>query len=83
LTLAEDNNGRVRRRVMATLGELLFYVAIIRSDAVRGSDFHRLISVTPMPARFSTLLGRKLVRLTTLKTIDNIATQLGSWPDKL
>ena len=30
-----DGSEKVRRRVMATLGELLFYVATIESDAVR------------------------------------------------
>lgn len=33
----QDKNERVRRRVMATLGELLFYIATQQQDAANGT----------------------------------------------
>ena len=40
LPFPQDKNEKVRRRVMATLGELLFYIATTQQDVPGGGTVH-------------------------------------------
>ncbi|KAL0019961.1 hypothetical protein WJX79_009290 [Trebouxia sp. C0005] len=75
----KDKNERVRRRIMATLGELLFYVATQQQDASQMSQWQ-------VPTNTITLVGRMLkpgedeiAQHYAIKTIENIGSQAGTW----
>ncbi|KAL3147840.1 hypothetical protein ABBQ32_002563 [Trebouxia sp. C0010 RCD-2024] len=78
----KDKNERVRRRIMATLGELLFYVATQQQDASQTSQWQ-------VPANTIVQVGRLLkpgedetAQHYAVKTIENIGSQAGPWAQR-
>uniref|UniRef100_A0A7S0S6G9 Protein kinase domain-containing protein n=1 Tax=Chlamydomonas leiostraca TaxID=1034604 RepID=A0A7S0S6G9_9CHLO len=85
----KDKNERVRRRVMATLGELLFYIATQQQDAQSGvtaqevSDCWSINSATiSAVTRLLKPQEDEIAQHYAVKTIENICSQGGDWAAK-
>lgn len=91
----KDKNERVRRRVMATLGELLFYIATQQQDAAAAGggggggtaqDTAAAWHITPATIAAVARLLRagedEVAQHYAAKTIENIASQGGDWSAK-
>ena len=81
-----DKNEKVRRRAMATLGELLFYVATQQQDAALADppvDVATAWSIVPGTLTAVTRLLKpsedEIAQHYAVKTIENISSQGGDW----
>ncbi|KIY93390.1 hypothetical protein MNEG_14572 [Monoraphidium neglectum] len=80
-----DKNERVRRRVMATLGELLFYIATQQQDSGAGSvaDVSAAWGISSATTGGVVRLLRpgedEICQHYAVKTIENICSQGGEW----
>mmetsp|Transcript_37117 Transcript_37117/g.82576 ORF Transcript_37117/g.82576 Transcript_37117/m.82576 type:complete len:1288 (+) Transcript_37117:271-4134(+) len=88
----KDKNERVRRRVMATLGELLFYIATQQQDnqgtagAATAQEVSDAWSITSSTISAVTRLLKvqedEIAQHYAVKTIENICSQGGDWAAK-
>ncbi|KAK9809997.1 hypothetical protein WJX72_003108 [[Myrmecia] bisecta] len=74
-----DKNERVRRRVMASLGELLFYVATQQQDSGAESLWQVPPSTITLVTRLLKSGEDEIAQHYAIKTIENIASQGGAW----
>ncbi|WIA17198.1 hypothetical protein OEZ85_014081 [Tetradesmus obliquus] len=83
-----DKSERVRRRVMATLGELLFYIATQQQDSGSASvqDTSSAWGITPATVAAVVRLLKpgedEVCQHYAVKTIENICSQGGEWASK-
>lgn len=83
-----DRSERVRRRVMATLGELLFYIATQQQDSGSASvqDTSSAWGITPATVAAVVRLLKpgedEVCQHYAVKTIENICSQGGEWASK-
>eukprot|EP00878_Enallax_costatus_P024327 GHUV01025960.1.p1 GENE.GHUV01025960.1~~GHUV01025960.1.p1 ORF type:complete len:809 (+),score=245.85 GHUV01025960.1:581-3007(+) len=84
----KDKQERVRRRVMATLGELLFYIATQQQDSgsVSVADTSAAWGITPATIQAVVRLLKpsedEVCQHYAVKTIENICSQGGEWAGK-
>ncbi|KAJ9520906.1 hypothetical protein QJQ45_014112 [Haematococcus lacustris] len=85
----KDKNERVRRRVMATLGELLFYIATQQQDAQNGATAQEVSESWSINGGTVAAVARLLkpsedevAQHYAVKTIENICSQGGDWAAK-
>lgn len=75
----KDKNERVRRRIMATLGELLFYVATQQQDTSQTSQWHVSATTITQVGRLLKPGEDEVAQHYAVKTIENIGSQVGEW----
>eukprot|EP00798_Chlamydomonas_sp_ICE-L_P014436 gene14436-20443_t len=85
----KDKNERVRRRVMATLGELLFYIATQQQDGQGGQGGHSVQEASDAWSINSATINSvarllrpqedEIAQHYAVKTIENICSQGGDW----
>ena len=85
----KDKSEKVRRRVMATLGELLFYVATTQQDMAGSSTVKEAADLWQINAGTVSAVTRLLkpqedevAQHYAVKTIENICSQGGEWAAK-
>lgn len=85
----KDKNERVRRRVMATLGELLFYIATQQQDAQSGLTAQEVSDCWSINSSTISAVTRllkpqedEIAQHYAVKTIENICSQGGDWAAK-
>lgn len=85
----KDKNERVRRRVMATLGELLFYIATTQQDVPDGGTVQEAADIWQITSATVSAVVRllkpqedEIAQHYAVKTIENICSQGGDWAAK-